>query len=123
MRSYTKKLLFVLLTIMAYLSMATSYALPVISVAEQPRDVVEMSMDMDMSMMDCHHQQANKKCAHCTDQHNCNSAHSSCSISVGIATQYDELNVKKKAKPLYTILRVGTLFQQTIPLFRPPILL
>ena len=125
MRSYTKKLLFALFSIMAYLSMATSYALPAISVAEQSQDIVEVDMDMgmgmDMSMMDCHHQQANKKCTHCIDQHNCNSAHSSCSISVGIASQYDELNVNKNTKPHYLTLRVTTLFQQTIPLFRPPI--
>ena len=120
MSRFTKKWLFVLITIMAYFPMATAYAMPMIFIGQVTQnEAVEMTMTMDMS--NCHHQQMAKKCAHCADQHHCNSAHSSCSASVGIALQSYELTVKQNSKPHYLTLRVSTLFQQTLPLFRPPI--
>ena len=111
----TKNLLLVLITIMAYLPMALAYAVPDVAVSEQTQSVVEMDMS------NCHDQQISKKCGHCTDQHNCNAAHSSCSTSLGIAFQSYDLNINQNVKSWYATFRVSTLFQQPVHLFRPPI--
>jgi len=111
----TKKLLLILITLMAYLPLTVSYAMPDVSVPEQYQAV----MTMDMS--NCHDQQLNKKCGHCSDDHNCNSSHSSCSTSSVIATQAYRLGVEHDNKGQYMTFNVSTLFQQPIPLFRPPI--
>jgi hypothetical protein len=115
MHRMTKKLLFVLITIVAYLPMAIAYSVPDVSVSEQTQSMA----DMDMS--NCHDQQTSKKCGHCTDQHNCNAAHSSCSTSFGISSQSYDLNINQKVKSGYSTFRVGIQFQQPIHLFRPPI--
>lgn len=115
MHRMTKNLLLVLITIMAYLPVAIAYAVPDVAVSEQTQAMVEMDMS------NCHDQQTSKKCGHCTDQHNCNAAHSSCSTSSGIALQTHALNTNQHVKSWYVTFRVGTLFQQPIPLFRPPI--
>jgi len=115
MRSVTKNLLFVLITIMAYLPMTVTYALPDISVSEQSQSM----SDMDMSK--CHEQQSGNNCSHCSDLHNCNTSHSSCSTSSAITSPTYELNVNQEMLTTYLTIQVDTIFQQLIPLLRPPI--
>lgn len=115
MNNITKRLLIVLFTIVAYLPMAIAYSVPDVSVPEQSQFVVEMDMS------NCHEQQTSKKCGHCSDQHNCNAAHSSCTSSLGITSQSYDLNINQNVKNWYATFRVDTLFQQAIHLFRPPI--
>ena len=117
MHRATRKLLLILITIMAYLPMTVVYAVPTIPMTEQVQSVAEMDMS------DCHQQQSKQKCGHCSEQHNCNSAHSSCSTSFGIPAHSYELVVNQKLDSWYVAFHANTPLQHTIALFRPPILL
>lgn len=125
MHRVTKKILLVLLTIMAYLPMTVVNAMPDVAIPVQTQSVTTMNMammDMDaMDMADCHHQ-ANKTCDHCSSQHATHCVHSACSVSLAaIATHYSLLNINRNLKTSDKTLRINTQFQQTTPLLRPPI--
>jgi hypothetical protein len=120
MHNITKKLLFVLLTIMAYLPMTVVHAMPDVT------SPIQANITMDMSAMDisiCHHQQVDKTCDSCDTKHNCHCVHSSCSVSVGITAHYCVLTTHRKLKDYSKGLQISTLFQQPSRLFRPPIFL
>ncbi|MDH5357316.1 MAG: hypothetical protein OEW63_01650 [Gammaproteobacteria bacterium] len=120
MRSITKKLLFVLITIMAHLPMTVAYAVPDISV---PQQTYSTDMNMNMDMADCHSEQVPKKCGHCSDQHNCNTAHGSCSVSVGITELPTELYAYRNATRWHSTFHASSPPAQSSSLFRPPITL
>jgi len=115
MNRITKRLLFVLITIMAYLPMTVVYAVPDVSIVQQSQSA------MTMDMADCHHQQLEKTCEHCANQHSCKCSHSSCSTSIGLPLQSVELEALNNASSRYSIIQVSTLFQRTTLVFRPPI--
>lgn len=117
MHNITKKLLFVLLTMMAYLPMTVVNAMPDVAVQSQPVITMDMST---MDMTDCHHQ-SNETCDTCATKHNCHCVHSSCSVSVGITAHYFVLITHRKLKDSSKALKISTLFQQPSHLFRPPI--
>jgi hypothetical protein len=124
MHRVTKKILLVLLTIMAYLPMTVVNAMPDVAIPVQTQSVTTMNMammDMDaMDMADCHHQ-ANKTCDHCSSQHGYHCGHSASSVSLAITTHYSLLNINRNLKTSDKTLRINTQFQQTTPLLRPPI--
>jgi len=122
MHRVTKNILFILLTIMAYLPMTVVNALPNVTVPIQSTTTMSMAtMDMDaMDMTDCHHQ-ASKTCDHCSTEHASHCVHSACSVSLAITTHYLLVNINRNLKNSDKTLRFNTQFQQTTPLLRPPI--
>tara|TARA_R110002050_G_scaffold57423_5_gene129363 strand:- start:287904 stop:288290 length:387 start_codon:yes stop_codon:yes gene_type:complete len=122
----TKKLLFVLLTIMAYLPMTVmnvANAMPTVSSPVQSQSVHAMNMAMtDMAAADCHHQ-TNQTCDNCLAQHTSHCVKSACSInlSVAITSPYSLLNISRNFKNSDHSLRINTQFQQPTNLLRPPI--
>lgn len=112
----TKRLLFVLITIMMYLPMTVVNAAPDINLSGTTQTMATMTMNTDHD-----HQTMHNKCGHCSDQHNCKTTHGSCSTSLGIPAQNFNLNISHYAQPQYAILDVATLAQQSFPLLRPPI--
>jgi hypothetical protein len=122
MHHITKRLLFVLLTIMAYLPMTVVNAMPNVAISVQTQTQSVTTMDMaGMDMTDCHHNQVNKTCDHCSSQHAAHCVHSACSVSLAITTPYSLLSINRYLKNSDKTLRIDTQFQQTIPLLRPPI--
>jgi uncharacterized membrane protein len=119
MHRITKRLLFILLTIMAYLPMTVVNAMPNVSIPAQTQSVITMDM-AGMDMADCHHQ-TNKTCDHCSSQHATHCVHSACFVSLAITTHYSLLNINRNFKNSDKTLRINTQFQQTTPLLRPPI--
>ncbi|MFT7414284.1 MAG: hypothetical protein ACI9FO_000943 [Methylophagaceae bacterium] len=129
MHRITKRLLFVLLSIMVYLPMTIVNAMPNVSIPVQSQSATVMNMtttqamammDMDMAAVDCHHQ-ANKICDHCSTQHSSHCVHSSCSVSLAITTLYSLLSINRDLKNSDKTLRINTQFQQPTRLLRPPI--
>ena len=118
MNRMSKQLLFVLMTIMAYLPMTVVYAVPDVSIAPQSQSVMTMT---DMDMADCHHQKTEINCEHCANQHSCNCSHSACSTSIGLTHQSAELNALNHTENSYSVMQLSALFQQSTLLFRPPI--
>ncbi len=112
----TKRLLFALITIMMYLPMTVVNAAPDINLSGNTQTI--MTMDMNNHHDD---QTMHNKCSHCSDQHNCKSAHNSCSTSLGIPAQSFNLDISYYAQPRYAMFNVSSLFQQPLPLLRPPI--
>jgi hypothetical protein len=124
MHCLTKKILLVLLTIMAYMPMTVVNAMPDVTIPVQTQSVTTINIamiDMDeMDMADCHHQ-ANKTCDHCSNQPAPHCAHSACSVSLAITTYHSLLNIHRNLKTSDKTLRINTQFQQPTPLLRPPI--
>lgn len=116
MTSMTKRMLFVLITIIMYLPMTVVNAAPDIRLSGQMQTVTVTTMSNHHD-----HTTMQNKCSHCSDQHNCKSSHTSCSTSLGIPAQIFNLHISHYAQPQYAILHVSTLAQQPIPLLRPPI--
>jgi hypothetical protein len=119
MHRITKKILLVLLTIMAYLPMTVVNAMPDVAIPVQNQSITTMDVAM-MDMADCYHQ-ANEICDHCSSQHTAHCVHSACSISLAITTHYSLLSINRDFKHSDKSLRINTQFQQTTPLLRPPI--
>ena len=108
----TKRLLLVLLIIMVYLPMTVVYAVPDISIPEQIYSVSEMDMSS------CHHEQSSNKCDQCVDQVHC---HGTASSSFPLAPSSDGVGINQNDTTRYTSHDLNAEFQQSIPLFRPPI--
>ena len=128
MQRITRRLLFVLLTIMAYLPMTVVNAMPNVSIPVQTQSVVAMNMAtmtamamMDTAAADCHHHQADKTCDHCSTQHSSHCVHSPCSVSLAITTLYSLLSINRNLTNSDKTLRINTQFQQPAHLLRPPI--
>jgi|GEM_PF-1655082 len=129
MHRTTKKLLFVFITIMAYLPMTVmnlANAVPNISTSMQiqsvtAKDTATMPTMSMMDIADCDHHQASKSCDHCSTQHSCHCVHSSCSVSLGITAHYAVFSNYRNIKDGYKALRIDTQFQQPTRLLRPPI--
>ena len=124
MHRITKRLLFVLLTIIAYLPMTVVNAMPNVSIPVQTQSAPVMNM-MDTAMADatdCYQQeQADKTCAHCASQHASHCASSVCSVSLAITAHYSLLNINRNLTNSDKTLRIDTPFQRPPPLIRPPI--
>lgn len=105
---------------MTYLPMTVVYAVPDLPVAESSISS-SMDMDMNMDMTDCHSDRVSKKCGHCSDQHNCNAAHGSCSVNFGIAAASFELTVHQAVSIWYSTVNVSAPPIYSSSLFRPPI--
>ncbi len=119
MHHVTKQIVFILLTIMAYLPMTVVNAMPNVAIPTQTQSVTTMDMGA-MDMADCHHQ-ANKTCDHCSSQPAAHCAHGACSVSLAITTIYSLLNINRHLTNSDKPLRFNTQFQQPTPLLRPPI--
>ncbi len=122
-----KRLLLVLLTIMAYLPMTVmnvANAMPNASVPMSTQSIVAMDMTnmamIDAGVADCHHQ-ANKSCEHCSIQSGAHCVHNACSVSLAITTPYSLLNINRDLKNNDKTMRISTQFQQPTRLLRPPI--
>lgn len=115
----TKRLLFVLLTIMAYLPLTVVNAIPNVAIPVQTQSATSMDMAM-MDMAECNHH-TNSTCDHCSSQQASHCVHSACSVSLAITTHYLLLNINRNLKNSDETLRINTQFQQTTPLLRPPI--
>jgi len=125
----TKKLLFVLLTIMAYLPMTVmnvTNAMPTVSSPLQSQSIDTMNMATmamtGMAAADCHHQ-TNKTCDHCVAQHTSHCVKSTCSVNLNVAitSPYSLPNISRNLKNSVHTLRINTQFQQPTSLLRPPI--
>lgn len=111
----TTKLLLILTMLMAYMPMSMAYAMPDGAMQE------EMQSEMAMNMENCHEQQVEPKCGHCAEQHSCNSAFGSCSISFGLTTYSSDLATKQNLNSWSLAFHVDTPLQHSLALFRPPI--
>lgn len=120
MHNITKKILIVLITIMAYLPMTVVNAMPDVAMPVQTQAVTAMDM-ATMDMDDCHHEKASTSCDTCLSQHSCHCVHSSCSISFGLTAHYFALSINRNLKNSAKTLRINTQFQQATRLLRPPI--
>lgn len=124
MHRATKKILLVLLTIMAYLPMTVVNAMPDVAISIQTQSVTTPNMamiDIDaVDMTDCHHQ-TNKTCDHCSSQQATHCVHSACSASLAITTHYSLFSINRNLQSSNKTLPINTQFQQTTPLLRPPI--
>jgi len=121
----TKRLLFVLLTLMTYLPMTVinvANAMPNVSIPVPAQSVMAMDMTtmMNTAATGCHHQ-ASKTCNHCSNQYAPHCAHSACSVSLAITTHNSLLSINRNLKNSDEILRIDTQFQQPTLLLRPPI--
>tara|TARA_R110002049_G_scaffold65772_3_gene172397 strand:- start:323 stop:706 length:384 start_codon:yes stop_codon:yes gene_type:complete len=125
MHSINKNILFVLLTIMAYLPMTVVNAMPNVGIPVQTHQSATsmqmMTMEGMESMADANCHPANKTCDHCSNQNATHCANSACSVSVAITTHYPFFSINRHFKNSDKVLRINTQFQEPSPPLRPPI--
>jgi len=101
--------------------MAVVNAVPEISTSHSQSEVM-MTMSSH-SGSGQNHQNMDKQCGHCSDQHNCKSSHNNCSTNLGIAMQQFDLAISQYNQTQYNVFNATAPTQLTLPLLRPPITL